>query len=219
MTVDVKNERTPRSSRAATRARAEGPQAKLAQRGDRRAARTIERILAAAIEAMLDCGAARLSASDVCDRAGISRATYYRYFASKEDLLTAVSQHARAQTDRMLIESIDELGEAAERWDALVNFPDTATPQTARLLEMEPSFTLRYLQDGFESFVDRLTTALGPVYDAWEKELDGPLDRDMISELLIRYSLSEMLVPGRRSRPSLSAGLGRMIALMRRRPG
>jgi AcrR family transcriptional regulator len=197
----------------------EGPRAKLAPRGDRRAERTIEKILAAAIEAMLDRGAARLSASDVCDRAGISRATYYRYFASREDLLTAVSQHARAQTDRMLIESIDERSDAAERWDALVNFPDTATPQTGRLLEMEPSFTLRYLQDGFEGFIDRLTTALGPVYDAWETELDGPLDRDMISELLIRYSLSEMLVPGRRSRPSLSAEMGRMIALMRRRPG
>lgn len=50
---------------------------------------TRNRILAAAIEAATIHGISRLSVSDVAQRAGLSRPTLYKHFASKDELVNA----------------------------------------------------------------------------------------------------------------------------------
>ncbi|MFN8036235.1 MAG: TetR/AcrR family transcriptional regulator [Acidimicrobiia bacterium] len=53
---------------------------------------TRERILDAVIEAASIHGIARLSVSDVAHRAGLSRPTLYKHFASKDELVSAAVQ-------------------------------------------------------------------------------------------------------------------------------
>src|ERR1700753_4379734 len=56
---------------------------------------TQQRILAATAEVLGHNGKRKLSLSDVAVQAGVSRPTLYRWFASKEDLLSAFSKYER----------------------------------------------------------------------------------------------------------------------------
>src|ERR1700743_482334 len=58
-------------------------------------ASTQQRILAATAEVLGRNGKRKLSLSDVAVQAGVSRPTLYRWFASKEDLLSAFSKYER----------------------------------------------------------------------------------------------------------------------------
>ena len=53
---------------------------------------TRQRILAATAEVLGRNGKTKLSLSEVATQAGVSRPTLYRWFASKEELLSAFSQ-------------------------------------------------------------------------------------------------------------------------------
>ena len=46
------------------------------------------------LELMLLTDFAHITISDICDRAGISRKSFYRYFGSKDDCLNALIDHA-----------------------------------------------------------------------------------------------------------------------------
>ena len=56
---------------------------------------TRQRILAATAEVLGRNGKTKLSLSDVATQAGVSRPTLYRWFASKEELLSAFSRYER----------------------------------------------------------------------------------------------------------------------------
>ncbi len=62
---------------------------------NRRSEETISNILAATEEVVLRSGADRISILDVCQVAGVSRGTFYRYFSSQDDLLDTFSRHKR----------------------------------------------------------------------------------------------------------------------------
>jgi hypothetical protein len=59
--------------------------------------------------------------------------------------------------------------------------------------------------------VVRFQDTLGIVFDAWEERLGIQLDRELIAEMLIRYVLSEQLVPSDGDRKSLPRRIGRMV--------
>jgi len=80
-------------------------------------------ILAAASQVFLECGFERASMSMICDRLGVSKATLYHYFTSKEELfyeIVAAStdadfesvRHALVPPDGDMAESLCRLGEA-----------------------------------------------------------------------------------------------------------
>lgn len=185
------------------------------RRKDRRSTETIEKILVATIGVMLERGASRLTAKDICEKAGVSRTTLYRHFPSKDELLKGVSRHIREQTDREVTAAVAGIEDPQARWEAFISYPDNATRQSARLLELEPSFMLEYLQGGFDYFQARTLTALGPVFDAWEAELGAPLNRELLARLFVRHALSHLLVPGD-SRSDVARELAKLVALLRR---
>jgi AcrR family transcriptional regulator len=168
------------------------------RRLDRRSARTVDQILAATVSLMLNGGSAKLSISSVCDAAGISRGTLYRYFSSKEDLLDGVTRHLRDQTD-LAVQAVasDDAGDPITRLHRIVDYTlhNLETEQGARFLEVEPAFVINYLKHNFAHFRQRLDNVMAPVFDAWDLELGGPVDRRLIVDVLIRYALSKMLVP------------------------
>jgi len=49
------------------------------------------------------------------------------------------------------------------------------------------------------------------VFDAWEARLGVKLDRELVCELMIRYVLSEQLVPGDTDRKTVPRRIGRMV--------
>lgn len=57
-------------------------------------------IVDAAIACMVRLGAAKVSLSDICDQADVSRGAFYVHFASKDDVLCAVIDRLRDSTIR-----------------------------------------------------------------------------------------------------------------------
>lgn len=57
-------------------------------------------IVDAAIACMVRLGAAKVSLSDICDQAGVSRGAFYVHFSSKDEVLSAVIDRLRDSTIR-----------------------------------------------------------------------------------------------------------------------
>ena len=162
---------------------------------------------------VLKSGAERISILDVCREAGISRGTFYRYFASQDELLDAFARHKREQFHVTLAEAVQPFQDPDERFDALIRYLDYYLEhgRARRLLVVAPEYALGFFRRIFHDSVVRFQDVLGSVFDAWEARFGVKVDRELVCELLIRYVLSEQLVPGDADRKTLPRRIGRMV--------
>src|SRR3984957_5909147 len=175
--------------------------------------RSLQRILDGAMAALSRRGATQLSMTDVCDAAGISRATLYRYFSNKQDLLTAVGEHVSRNFIDGIQAAIAQSDTPADRLRLGLEFfiRYTAQVKSDRMLEIEPTFVLKFLQSHFAQHVAVFNEALSPVYDDIESHLGIRINRVLVSEVLLRAEQSTVVVPAGRSWSSLPEALSRML--------
>lgn len=182
-------------------------------RSNRRSEITIANILAVTENIVLESGAERISILDVCRAANVSRGTFYRYFASQDELLDAFSRHKRERFHVALAEAVESCQDPDERFAALIRYLDYYLEhgRARRLLVVAPEYALGFFRRIFHDSVVRFQDVLGVVFDAWETRLGVKLDRELVCELLIRYVLSEQLVPGDTDRKALPRRIGRLV--------
>jgi AcrR family transcriptional regulator len=107
---------------------------------------TQQRILAATAEVLGRNGKRKLSLSDVATQAGVSRPTLYRWFPSKEELLSAFSRYERQVFDNGLaratagLKGVDKL-DAALRF--IVEYQHSYTG--VRMVDIEPEHVIAEL--------------------------------------------------------------------------
>jgi AcrR family transcriptional regulator len=156
------------------------------------------RILDGALAAISRHGAAMLSMTDIAAAAGVSRATLYRYFSQKEELLTALGEHTSSNFVSGVHRTAAEQELPMDKLRAVIEFivQFTAQTKTDRQLEVEPLFVLGFLRSHFAEHVAAVTTALAPVYEDVEHRLGFAVDRRALSEALLRFAESTSLVPG-----------------------
>jgi len=195
MTVSARRARPEASIGLAVTATPATPARK--RRADPRAAKTIENIINAAQHVMLNHGTPRITAQEVCDAAGISRGTLYRYFQSMDAVLEAVVLKLRTETDKELNHALEGCVTPTERFAAFLKYSvsNNETRRGSQFLHVEPAFVLKYFESNFDHFIDRVLTALATVFDAWEKDVGTPVDRRAIAEMMVRLALSETVVP------------------------
>ncbi|MDP2005370.1 MAG: TetR/AcrR family transcriptional regulator [Rubrivivax sp.] len=183
------------------------------RRSNRRSEQTIEKILACTETIILESGAERISILDVCRAADVSRGTFYRYFASQDELLDAFARHKRERFHRALQSVVSQHDEPDARFNAIIAYLDHYLEHgnARRLLSVAPEYALGFFKRIFHDSVVRFQDALGIVFDAWELRLGIQIDRELVTELLIRYVLSEQLVPSDADRKSLPRRIGRMV--------
>jgi len=191
----------PVERRAGTKAAAGAP-----VKPNRRSEETIANILKATEEVVLMSGADRISILDVCQVAGVSRGTFYRYFASQEDLLDTFSRHKRESFHSSLSLELGSISDPEARLNALFAYLDNYLEQSRarRLLVVAPDYALGFFRRIFHDSIVRFQDGLSIVFDDWDDRLGVRLDRELICEMIIRYVLSEILVPeaaGRRLFP------------------
>ena len=104
---------------------------------------TQQRILAATAEVLSRNGKRKLSLSDVAVQAGVSRPTLYRWFASKEDLLSAFSQYERVTFESGMSHATAGL-KGADKLDAALRFiVDYQHSYTGvRMVDIEPEHVI-----------------------------------------------------------------------------
>lgn len=183
---------------------------------NKRSGDTIAKILATTEEIILQSGADRISILDVCQESGISRGTFYRYFSSQDDLLDAFSRHKRDQFHARLLEAVGPYQDPDERFQAVLNFVDDYLERShaRRLLLVAPEYATRWFQRIFHDSVHRFQDVLSPVFDAWEERRGITLDRELICELIVRFILSDVLVPSGADRRNLMRRVERFVVML-----
>ncbi|MCV7443792.1 TetR/AcrR family transcriptional regulator [Mycobacterium paraense] len=120
-----------------------------------------DRILDAAQRLVFRAGARRLSLSDVAARAGVSRPTLYRYFASKEELIDALGKRERRRFNAALDQAMSGVVGVARLQaaiDVVATFVDVQPP--GRLLDLEPAFAHDQMAQALPMLADGLTAVL-----------------------------------------------------------
>lgn len=195
MTVSARKARPEAmAERPASRA---APQEPRPRRPDPRAAKTIENIVNAAQNVMMNHGTPRITAQEVCDAAGVSRGTLYRYFPSMEAVLEAVVLRLRTETDDELNHAMEGCETPTDRFAAFLKYSvsNNETRRGSQFLHVEPVFVIQYFQSNFDHFIKRVLIALESVFDAWEADIGTTVDRTAIAEMMVRLALSETVVP------------------------
>ena len=155
-----------------------------------------ERILRAAVEAAAVHGVSRLSVADVAKRAGLSRPTLYKHFASRDDLVAAaVHREAGAMVAAVdaVVEGIDDPRAALEAGvlSALRLVRDH--PLLDRVVRTEPEVLVPLLttDDGMvlaavRAPVEQMVSSKFPLLDVVASRRLA----DMLTRLLVSYALS-----------------------------
>jgi TetR/AcrR family transcriptional regulator, repressor for uid operon len=146
-----------------------------------------ERILRATFKVLCRHGYSKLNLSDVAGQAGVSRPTLYKFFSSKDDLLSAFSLF-----ELQLLR--EDLGRAiqgrtgGEKVEALLQFlvGFHASYQMRGLIEVEPGLVLGQMARALPALVQLVTPALaGQVRDP-----------EVVAMALVRLAVCHYLVPG-----------------------
>lgn len=187
------------------------------RRGNRRSEQTVDNILQATEQVILKSGAERISILEVCNIAEVSRGTFYRYFASQEELLDAFSRHRRETFHKSLSDALSPCTDPDQRFAVMIDFVNSylAIGSSRRLLLVAPEFALKFFKRIFHDAVVRFQHLLGPVFDAWDERLDAKLDRELICELIVRFMLSEHLIGDESEFRAMPRRITRLLEMLR----
>ncbi len=163
------------------------------------------RALDGALAAFLDFGIRRTSMNEIARRSGVSPATLYRWYGSKDDLVAAV---ALRETRRFLADLEARVDRSAAPDEQLAE----VSVAVARELREQPLLR-RMIETEPETILPRLTTGGAPIIDAGAAYLTGHIERLMdeglierfdprpLAELLARVTHSLLLTPSNRPSP------------------
>lgn len=187
------------------------------RRSNRRSEQTIENIFAATEKIVLKSGAERISILEVCENAGISRGTFYRYFASQEELLEGFSRHRREQFHRTTAALLESYEDPDQRFVALIHYLHdylkVGSPR--RLFVVAPEFALRFYKRIFHDSAIRFQVLLAPVFEVWDSRLGVKLDSELICDLIIRFVMSEQIIDSEADLDEMPRRIGRLVDALR----
>jgi AcrR family transcriptional regulator len=184
------------------------------RRRDGRSLETVRKILEATEGVLLRQGVSDLAIRTVCAAAGVSRGTFYRYFSSKDDLLEAFTLYERERFDRLVSAQTAVCTEPRDRLQAFLEAAITQvdTVNARQFLAAEPAFVMSHLKHFFPRSKQRALDLLAPAFDAWEQSLGAPLDRDLIADLLVRFTMSDLWVRSDIPPAAMLDRIARMVA-------
>ncbi|HET7072698.1 MAG TPA: TetR/AcrR family transcriptional regulator [Mycobacterium sp.] len=144
---------------------------------------TRQRILAATAEVLGRNGKTKLSLSDVANQAGVSRPTLYRWFASKEELLSAFSRYERQVFESGLAKATAGL-KGTDRLDAALRF----------IVEYQHSYSgVRMVDVEPEHVIAQVSRAIPQMREGLERLLPGP-NAAVKAATVIRIAISHYIV-------------------------
>ena len=155
-------------------------------------------IVAAACRLLAELGShERLTLSAVAESAGVSRPTLYRWFATRDDLLEAITQRQEERFYKGLAAALEIQQSPAERLDAALGYLVTYLDETfgTESLLREPGFVMRSLAASLDK---QRATWVGLLGDALER---APAVRakeitiEQAAELFLRLAYSHYLIP------------------------
>jgi AcrR family transcriptional regulator len=160
--------------------------------------RTRQRILEGAMQAVARHGLGKVDMRDVGESAGVSRATLYRYFSNREDLLTALSVHEAYRFWESCLAALREAPEGEERFRLLVvtaNRHVREHPALQRILETDPALVLRAVRREFPEIRSELHRLLAPLLESMGPVRAGTVAVEQLVDWITRLLVSAFLIP------------------------
>ena len=144
---------------------------------------TQQRILAATAEVLGRNGKRKLSLSDVAAQAGVSRPTLYRWFASKEELLSAFSRYERQAFESGLSRATAGL-KGADKLDAALRF----------IVEYQHSYSgVRMVDIEPEHVISQFSHVIPQMRDGLQRLMPGP-NAAVKAATAIRVAISHYMI-------------------------
>jgi AcrR family transcriptional regulator len=158
---------------------------------------TEDRILRATLRLLGRRGVKRLGMQEVSEAAGVSRATLYRYFPSKDRLMDAVAIFDERTFSEGLAASLSVVEDPSARIRTFVAFAfDYIRMHPARaLFETEPAFVLGYLLAHLPKLQVAFLAQLGDAVDAAPAVASGTLSREQLVDVVVRLFASSFIIP------------------------
>lgn len=153
------------------------------------------RIIEAAMKSVNRRGAKSTTLSSVADELGVTRRTVYRYFASREDLFSAVAESAVISWASKLAAKIADIDDASEMIVSAMTEIICAIPEDFTLLlavDRPDLFSRRILQAGPFGLARRFL--LNSKFD-WETLGFDNQRIDELIELMLRLIQSMLIAP------------------------
>jgi AcrR family transcriptional regulator len=158
------------------------------------------RVLDAAYEQFCRMGIQRSTMEDVAKRAGVSRITVYRRFATKDALVEqVVRREFRRYFDRFLID-IQQAETAADR--VVLGFVSSLrairrNPLIGGLIAAEPDLLVSsMIRDGGRTLATVREFVAGQLRQEQRAgKVSGELDTDFVAEMMVRVSASFLAIP------------------------
>lgn len=158
---------------------------------------TADAIVQAARWAIAQGGPEKLTLSAVASAAGVSRPTLYRWFATKADLLEAITIHEQQQFDAGLAVVIEAHRSPRRRLEAalryLVTYLDTGTSPNS--ISADPAFALKALNESLQPYATSLARLLDDALLEVPAVHIGALSKEQAAELFLRMAFSHFLLP------------------------
>ena len=155
-------------------------------------------ILDAALAEFDRHGIRKVALDDVARRAGVSRTTIYRRFASRDDLVAAVMDRENA---RLFTEIATELTSARPRSNYYVEAFTSAILRTrrhrvlGRIIIDEPALSLQLAGRHYGAAVARIEAALQLIFPPGFAERIGPQAVRELADCIWRYAMMLLLLP------------------------
>jgi AcrR family transcriptional regulator len=158
---------------------------------------TEERILGATLRLVGRRGVKRLGMQEVSEAAGVSRATLYRYFPSKDHLMDAVAifdEHTFAEGLAAALAAVVDRSDRIRTFVAFA-FDYIRTHPARTLFETEPEFVLGYLLAHLPKLQGAFLAQLGDAVDAAPAVASGSLSREQLVDVVVRLFASSFIIP------------------------
>lgn len=156
---------------------------------------TRTRLLEATRVTLARFGPRKLSLTDIAVHAGVSRPTLYRYFSSKEELLSELAVHERDRLQSELGRALQGL-RGTSRIDRALRFVvDFQRDYPMRnLVAVEPLFMLEQLEVALRT----MTTPLIPLFEQVRPTSPSGASASAadVADLVVRVALSHFLIRG-----------------------
>jgi AcrR family transcriptional regulator len=172
----------------------------MADGGEPRSARQRmeERILDGALQAALRHGVAKLAMSDVSEYAGVSRATAYRYFPNRDELLAELGRREAERFERQVWEALEDAPNAEERLDLVLDYVVRLArehPLLRSLPETDPALVLTSLRARFPAIRETLHRLLAPLLERTTLVREGVVTSEQLVGWTARMMVSSFLFP------------------------
>jgi AcrR family transcriptional regulator len=158
---------------------------------------TEARILTAALGLIGRRGVRRLGMQEIAEAAGVSRGTLYRYFPSKDLVLTGAAAYDERRFSLGLDEVLAAVQAPGDRIGAFMAYAfDFIRSHPCRpLFESESGFVLGYLLDHLPSLRAELVLRLGDALDTVPAVAAGILGKEQLADVIVRLFASSWIIP------------------------